>query len=180
MKYMMMGLAAVVLAGPAAAVRIVEREYRLSAPSFNGDGRDGEVVVARWQFGVMPDEVITKALFSSRFGNEVADSSSVGTVSVNGIEVGYCGGPGEACWDGPGAPIRFEFEQSQFARLLGSIVVRYRQTDCCVIRLGSSELMIRTAQAVVPEPATWAMMIAGFGLVGMVVRRRRDGMARLV
>jgi hypothetical protein len=26
---------------------------------------------------------------------------------------------------------------------------------------------------VVPEPATWAMMIAGFGLVGVAVRRRR-------
>ncbi len=27
---------------------------------------------------------------------------------------------------------------------------------------------------VVPEPATWAMMIAGFGLVGFAARRRRD------
>lgn len=26
---------------------------------------------------------------------------------------------------------------------------------------------------VVPEPATWAMMLAGFGLVGATVRRRR-------
>ncbi|WP_418895818.1 PEPxxWA-CTERM sorting domain-containing protein [Sandaracinobacteroides sayramensis] len=26
----------------------------------------------------------------------------------------------------------------------------------------------------VPEPATWAMMIAGFGLVGSVARRRRE------
>ncbi|MGH6996745.1 MAG: PEPxxWA-CTERM sorting domain-containing protein, partial [Phenylobacterium sp.] len=25
----------------------------------------------------------------------------------------------------------------------------------------------------VPEPATWAMMIAGFGIVGSAVRRRR-------
>ncbi len=29
------------------------------------------------------------------------------------------------------------------------------------------------ASGVVPEPATWAMMIAGFGLVGAMVRRRR-------
>nr|WP_199556365.1 alkaline phosphatase [Sandaracinobacteroides hominis] len=28
-------------------------------------------------------------------------------------------------------------------------------------------------QAAVPEPATWGMMIAGFGLVGLVARRRR-------
>jgi hypothetical protein len=30
---------------------------------------------------------------------------------------------------------------------------------------------------VVPEPATWAMMIAGFGLVGFAMRRRKDGLA---
>ena len=29
------------------------------------------------------------------------------------------------------------------------------------------------AEAGIPEPATWAMMIAGFGLVGMTARRRR-------
>jgi hypothetical protein len=30
---------------------------------------------------------------------------------------------------------------------------------------------------VVPEPATWAMMIAGFGLVGFAMRRRKDSLA---
>jgi hypothetical protein len=29
----------------------------------------------------------------------------------------------------------------------------------------------------VPEPATWAMMIAGFGLTGMAIRRRRSAFA---
>jgi len=31
--------------------------------------------------------------------------------------------------------------------------------------------------SVVPEPATWAMMIVGFGMVGAVARRRRPGFA---
>jgi hypothetical protein len=29
----------------------------------------------------------------------------------------------------------------------------------------------------VPEPATWTMLIAGFGLVGTAVRRRREALA---
>ncbi len=32
---------------------------------------------------------------------------------------------------------------------------------------------------VVPEPATWAMLIAGFGMVGMTMRKRRSTMARV-
>ncbi len=31
----------------------------------------------------------------------------------------------------------------------------------------------------VPEPATWAMMIVGFGMTGASLRRRRDGMVAL-
>ncbi len=33
------------------------------------------------------------------------------------------------------------------------------------------------AAGTVPEPATWAMLIAGFGLVGLAARRRRAGVA---
>ena len=32
------------------------------------------------------------------------------------------------------------------------------------------------AQSAVPEPATWAMMLLGFGAVGFSIRRRRPGM----
>jgi hypothetical protein len=33
--------------------------------------------------------------------------------------------------------------------------------------------------AFVPEPASWAMLIAGFGLVGATMRRRNRGLARI-
>jgi hypothetical protein len=39
-------------------------------------------------------------------------------------------------------------------------------------------LSTTTAQSVVPEPATWAMFIGGFGLVGGALRRRRDTVVR--
>ncbi|HYF29464.1 MAG TPA: PEPxxWA-CTERM sorting domain-containing protein, partial [Candidatus Paceibacterota bacterium] len=42
--------------------------------------------------------------------------------------------------------------------------------------VGSGNLEILGAGAV-PEPATWAMMILGFGAVGSLVRRRRHGLA---
>ncbi|MGH6781646.1 MAG: PEPxxWA-CTERM sorting domain-containing protein, partial [Sphingomonadaceae bacterium] len=34
---------------------------------------------------------------------------------------------------------------------------------------------IRGQFRVVPEPASWAMMIAGFGLIGAALRRYRPG-----
>jgi hypothetical protein len=38
----------------------------------------------------------------------------------------------------------------------------------------SESWVVRGAQGAVPEPATWAMMIAGFGAVGFAMRRRRN------
>ncbi|WP_235890472.1 PEPxxWA-CTERM sorting domain-containing protein [Sandaracinobacter neustonicus] len=37
---------------------------------------------------------------------------------------------------------------------------------------------VSIAEAAVPEPATWAMLIIGFGTVGMAARRRRVGAAQ--
>jgi hypothetical protein len=41
-----------------------------------------------------------------------------------------------------------------------------------VIAESASGVFLKGGAAAVPEPATWAMMILGFGLVGMAVRRR--------
>lgn len=41
--------------------------------------------------------------------------------------------------------------------------------------IGSGPLIGFTATAAVPEPATWGMMILGFGLVGATLRRRAQG-----
>ncbi len=38
---------------------------------------------------------------------------------------------------------------------------------------GRSTLVISEAMAAIPEPATWAMMIGGFGMIGHAARRRQ-------
>lgn len=38
---------------------------------------------------------------------------------------------------------------------------------------GNGTLNISSVQAAVPEPASWAMMIMGFGVVGLAMRRRQ-------
>lgn len=44
-----------------------------------------------------------------------------------------------------------------------------------------ADLVVRdSVTTVVPEPATWALMIAGFGMTGLAVRRRRTGLAPAV
>lgn len=47
--------------------------------------------------------------------------------------------------------------------------------NCC----GASEFSVNATfePGVVPEPASWAMLIAGFGLVGASMRRRRSALA---
>jgi len=42
---------------------------------------------------------------------------------------------------------------------------------------GSQDLTFSASIAAVPEPATWAMMIAGFGVVGAAARRRRTNVS---
>jgi hypothetical protein len=43
--------------------------------------------------------------------------------------------------------------------------------------VGYGPLLDNVVVTQVPEPATWAMLIAGFGLVGSAMRRRRTAVA---
>jgi hypothetical protein len=63
----------------------------------------------------------------------------------------------------------FEFTPVQ----AGSMVVQFQGFGS----VGYGPLLDNVVVTQVPEPATWAMLIAGFGLVGTAMRRRRTAVA---
>jgi hypothetical protein len=81
----------------------------------------------------------------------------------------------------PGQFQTLKVDYDALAALAGPLTIRfrtffnpaqgaiYRQVDFDNVRVETTALAV----AAVPEPATWAMMLAGFGGVGAVLRRRR-------
>jgi hypothetical protein len=163
-------LSLLILVGAASTGQAATRIY--TAPVANGGG-PGVVLVTSWNVMLDPGEVITSATFASTFGNSSAPSSAIGALSVGGVTVATCDGPGSSCWDGPITPISYSFAPSEFGALTGMVDFVYDQTDCCEIRLGASTLQLETSTLAVPEPSTWGLLIAGFGAVGLATRRRR-------
>jgi hypothetical protein len=46
--------------------------------------------------------------------------------------------------------------------------------NCCDV---GTSLVVGNGAAAVPEPASWALMIGGFGMAGGMLRRRRTAVA---
>jgi len=60
----------------------------------------------------------------------------------------------------------------------GSVVAKSLvQNGAIKMNTFSAGLSVNAMRAAIPEPATWAMMILGFGAVGAVIRRRRAALA---
>lgn len=55
----------------------------------------------------------------------------------------------------------------------GALTTAFGAPDLAGVELG----LAGTAPALVPEPATWALLLAGFGIVGFAVRSRRRATA---
>ena len=83
---------------------------------------------------------------------------------------GSQGGP-SAGQSGSGAlTIAFDTLNSQIT--LGGLTVRYQGIDSTALGITGGSA-IGTPTPPVPEPATWAMMLIGFGATGYAIRRRR-------
>ena len=85
---------------------------------------------------------------------------------------GSQGGPGVGQSGSGDLTIAFDALNSQIT--LGGLTVRYQGIDSAALGIrGGSAIGTPTNPPVVPEPATWAMMLLGFGAVGFTIRRRR-------
>lgn len=155
----------------AASLPAVASAQTLTLPAFNGDGNLGAVTIGTFTFDA--GQTFTTAIFQGFFGNSEVSSSAEGYLTLDGITIGTCPSTGP-CQAGPGLPIHYEFSPSEFSIFAdGSATLVYNQTGCCIIRLAESTLTLRAVEGSVPEPATWAMMLIGFGAIGGSLRHRR-------
>jgi PEP-CTERM motif len=130
--------------------------------------------ISAWGFNSTPD--ITGA---SIVGGTVFDNISNGPVpGLPRIE--FCattgpncaGGGGDGVLLGQSATGAFELTFASAAKFvnLDQFFVRYQSIEAPGITGGSG---VGTVVSGVPEPASWAMLICGFGLAGAALRRRR-------
>lgn len=137
--------------------------------------------VSIFGFNVSPN--VASATASGLFTDEVFGGSFNTPNNGPNIEVCFKSGGGPNCTGGANGGVTLgNSGNGQFSLLfnnappgldvtLGTFYVRYQSVDSGMLGLrGASASAIG---AIVPEPATWGMMIVGFGLVGGIARRRR-------
>ncbi len=172
--------AAIAAAGIFTAAQASAAIITATLPEFNGDGTVASTPIGTFSFVIPLGDVITGADLTTAFGNSEVNSSAVGDLFIDGLFVGHCADTGP-CAEGPGQPVHFTFNVGDLGLLSdGAANLVYDQTDCCIIRLSASTLRIATngsSLGAVPEPATWALMIGGFGAAGAMLRRRKDALA---
>jgi hypothetical protein len=107
----------------------------------------------------------------------VFDQDDSGSIS-NGMNVEVCitthncsggGGDGVIIGQSTNGSFSLTFASSPSNISLGDFVVRYQS----LAGAGNAGSGVGVSVAAVPEPATWAMMLLGFGAMGVSLRRRR-------
>lgn len=162
-----LGLATIALAAPASA--LVRYEFTaLSSFPINGEAYSGGFTYTSPDFitsfrTVQPADLVNATLIGSVSGALPIEASEFLPNFFGGDAVGF--------GFQPGGVIYYYFPLGAFIQpgTYKTIVFGDDQAG----RLVVTDLGGGNGGGVVPEPASWAMLIAGFGLVGGAIRRRR-------
>ena len=125
-------------------------------------------------FKILPADINFRLLESNFPGSE--NWSAVFIRFPNGgygsLQVGYIGG--DACNFANGDfCFTMGFNEPGVPSFVSMIQLRPDMPSSSTYSTTSGRVSFREVSNVVPEPESWALLIAGFGLVGAVLRRRR-------
>ena len=138
-------------------------------------GRSGRIMLAGRETGSSNLLVLAQTAMSAAFANTGAANNGVFTAS-NGADWFYAD---DWSWGFKPIGVGFNKYQCDFNAMVGSMCVHTLNftggfsINNIIDLNGSSDYEKLVFTMAVPEPATWAMLIAGFGLVGATLRRRK-------
>ncbi|WP_229487728.1 PEP-CTERM sorting domain-containing protein [Pseudoduganella lutea] len=170
-KHRLFNRIAAVFAGLVVASASHAGTFSDSLPEFSGTGANGVETVGMFTFSVPANETILSARIDGTFGNSEITSTSVHSVYADGILIASCADMASFCWSTGPEAWSYSFSGAELGIFAdGQVVITTDQTDCCTVRLGAMTLTGVTAA--VPEPGTYAMLLAGLGLLTAVKRRK--------
>ena len=170
--YTILGAASLVSASIASAAVTVTGATNLTDPNPTLPAsiatQDGTTTI---EFGLNPTGTSFNSSFT--FMNTVAGMYNflVGT-STPGLmftDVSVAGGGTTSIFAPPPASVIQQFNLPMLADTAYTVTI----AGTSPVAAGGISGNVTITNAAVPEPATWALMILGFGAVGMVLRRRR-------
>ncbi|MFN3370122.1 MAG: PEPxxWA-CTERM sorting domain-containing protein [Sphingomonadaceae bacterium] len=126
-------------------------------------GASDEVWITMWFSNPIP-------LTGFQFLTEIGYSAPFDTLSTPGASIQRFIAPGDGFNN-------YGFRFTAGAATTMTLRFDNRGGDNIGVILDDVSISINPRAGVVPEPATWAMLIAGFGLVGAAMRRRRPASA---
>ena len=181
MKRLLLGAALALFAAPLCAQTVTS-----TLPNYNGAlYQSGFPInlgtVGTFSFAAPSGATVGSAFLEGTYGTAdgYAFSTASFDASIDGTSFTVCGLNASNCYF-DGAALRafsIALPTSSYASLLdGSAALGLSQTSGNFVRFGTPTLRVNFLSAV-PEPATWAMMLIGFGAVGFQLRRRRPAAA---